>query len=799
MDGYDSKRNPGGSKALVRSAGWVQSLAADRYPNPNSASDSTTFEIDIPLELSSVSRTGENARLLLSILHSAVNNFLPISQASKMLSLVFQNNSREIFHSLIAGRSPATQAIARAFLPAAINSLDCSLVRTLLDTGVNPDSYVDNRRRRPLQIAISKQSVEITQLLLSRGSDVNLHFVTAFPSDLKTPLEAAVQTGRLDLVQLIIRAGAYVNDSEPSKRASALCIASKVGHLQLVQLLLDAGADVNGPPRSDPPETALQAAAGARSIEVVQLLLSYGADVNPCYISHGRHWDPETALQFATSSGNVEITQLLLFHGAVDVVQALELAGQSQHGHVVNHLVHFWMTSHAFLGSEFGGTALRAATRCSDFELIRTLLDCGAPTDGDSRRQTALQIAAQQGDVRICELLISYGADINAPASGHRSAGIFSPACNHECPEIITTALLAAVRGNYMQLVQVLLSHHADVNASAGPGGNTALVAAAARGNFEIFRLLLDHGADMKDQGASVVAEAAEYASLDFLQYVLDTWTHHSGGNLDWTVKGCTVLERATHFPDIGIIRLLLQYESGDTSLAFRIAVCGHVDMEVVKLFLASGAEIGYLDDDGYEGYEDDTVLDSVTREGHLEILRLLLEHRTGLTGDEKSQAFQVAVYWGELDAARLLLANGADVNAAPLAFIDDTRRTALQIAANGTLEMVQFLLEAGADVEGNTSSGGERAFASPASALQFAAIAGSTGVVTALIQAGANVFAPAIGEDGRTALEGAAEHGRLDIVQLLLNLGVEVTGSRAIQFAREEGHDGVVALLEDA
>jgi ankyrin repeat protein len=158
-----------------------------------------------------------------------------------------------------------------------------------------------------------------------------------------------------------------------------------------------------------------------------------------------------------------------------------------------------------------------------------------------------------------------------------------------------------------------------------------------------------------------------------------------------------------------------------------------------------------------------------------------------------------VAVYWGELDAARLLLANGADVNAAPLAFIDDTRRTALQIAANGTLEMVQFLLEAGADVEGNTSSGGERAFASPASALQFAAIAGSTGVVTALIQAGANVFAPAIGEDGRTALEGAAEHGRLDIVQLLLNLGVEVTGSRAIQFAREEGHDGVVALLEDA
>jgi ankyrin repeat protein len=71
--------------------------------------------------------------------------------------------------------------------------------------------------------------------------------------------------------------------------------------------------------------------------------------------------------------------------------------------------------------------------------------------------------------------------------------------------------------------------------------------------------------------------------------------------------------------------------------------------------------------------------------------------------------------------------------------------------------------------------------------------------VVTELVQEGADVFAPAVGVHGRTAIEGAAEHGRLDIVQLLLNLGVEVAGSRAIQFARKEGHDGVVALLEEA
>ena len=75
----------------------------------------------------------------------------------------------------------------------------------------------------------------------------------------------------------------------------------------------------------------------------------------------------------------------------------------------------------------------------------------------------------------------------------------------------------------------------------------------------------------------------------------------------------------------------------------------------------------------------------------------------------------------------------------------------------------------------------------------------GSMTIVTTLIQRGADVHALAMGEYGRTALEGAAEHGRLDVVQLLLNLGVEVAGSRAIQFARKEGHDGVVALLEES
>jgi ankyrin repeat protein len=309
---------------------------------------------------------------------------------------------------LIAGQSPATKAIARTFLPAAIHSLDCSLVSTLLDTGIDPNSCMDRSRQRSLQIAIAKQSMEITQLLLDRGADVSLRFsALSYSTDVAdTPLKAAIQIGRLDLVQLLLQAQAHVNDHDSRHASSSLNLAARSGLLKIVQLLLDAGAEVNESPREFHQETALQTAARAGSIEIVQLLLSYGADINRRYISHWRR-DPETALQCATSSGNLEITQLLLFHGVVDVVRALEFAGQSQCGRVLNYLVRSWMTSYAFLGYGFGGTALRAATDCGDFDLVRTLLHCGAPTDGDTKGHTSLQIAARHGDIRIAELLLS--------------------------------------------------------------------------------------------------------------------------------------------------------------------------------------------------------------------------------------------------------------------------------------------------------------------------------------------------------------------------------------------------------
>jgi len=776
--------------ALAQCADWVDSLAGDRYPDLDIVSGSTTFEIDIPSQLSSVSRAGDHSRLLFSIIHSAANNLLSVAQASKILPMILQNSNRNIFHALIAGQSPATQAIARTFLAGAILSSDCSLVKALLNTGINPDSYVGYSRQRPLKIAIARQSMEMIQLLLERGANVNLQSVRPH-GQADTPMKAAVETSRLDLVQLLLQSGARVNDLEPGRKTSALQIAAASGELRLVQLLLDAGADVHAPPCPYWGKTALQEAASAGNIEVVQLLLSRGADVNAPKEEHCH-----TALESAARSGDVDVTQLLLFHGATDVTSALTFAGRSTS--VVNLLIRFWTTTHALLDDTFGRTALHAATRCGEFGLVQMLLDCkvdaDAPlTDADTDWDTPLQIAAHYGDIEIAELLISYGADVNAQA-------VYGGG----------TALQAAVTKNHIQLVRIRLDHGADVNAPASRGGATAIVAAVRGENSEMVQLLLDCGAALNMHDLS---EIVQHMSLEILSSLLESWTLASGGKLDWTFdkKSSSALDIAAEDLDVEKVRLLLEYveyAADEVSWALRVVIwdilcCGgctatSTHIEILETLLASGAEVGYLDGDEF-GDDDDkeipTALENAARHGALPILRLLLEHWKGSTAHEKCQALQVAAKEGLLDVARLLLDHGADVNSPPVSFSDFEPRTALQAAAgNSDLKMVRSFLEVGATAESTVPSEDEQG-----TALQFAAIAGSMSVVTLLIQKGANVNAAAIGGVGRTALEGAAEHGRLDIVQLFLSLGAEVAGSRAIEFAKEEGHDGVVALLEES
>jgi ankyrin repeat protein len=72
------------------------------------------------------------------------------------------------------------------------------------------------------------------------------------------------------------------------------------------------------------------------------------------------------------------------------------------------------------------------------------------------------------------------------------------------------------------------------------------------------------------------------------------------------------------------------------------------------------------------------------------------------------------------------------------------------------------------------------------------------------LIEKGADVNGLPAVKDGRTAIEGAAEHRRLDMVQMLLNAGSRgnvygnVGFKRAIELAEGNRHFAVAKLLRE-
>ena len=238
-----------------------------------------------------------------------------------------------------------------------------------------------------------------------------------------------------------------------------------------------------------------------------------------------------------------------------------------------------------------------------------------------------------------------------------------------------------------------------------------ALEAAGRQGNIDTLQLLLDFGADLSMHGCSTTKAAiGNDDSLEFLKFLLDAWTLASDGDLNWATSDwqITPLEIATgskNRTDLGLTRILLDYKAPGKSEALRLAVRKPdvPGIELVKILLAAGAEVGHLDDD-HSAYASTALQSAASTKGCVEPLRLLLEHRT--TTRELSEAFQSAACSGNLDSAQLLLDHGVDINTPLLLTLAHQPRTALQLAAeNGDLKTVRFLLEAGAHVESKVPS----------------------------------------------------------------------------------------------
>lgn len=175
-------------------------------------------------------------------------------------------------------------------------------------------------------------------------------------------------------------------------------------------------------------------------------------------------------IMLATYVGRPDLVELLLASGAeVDVFAA---AARGDVGRLEALLAAD--AAHVEARSPDGWTPLHLAAHFGHKRAARALLDRGAAPDarsGNAMLNTPLHAALAGRHADVAELLLAYGAAVNATQHGG------------------FTALHAAAQHGDLRLAELLLAHGADASA-ATDDGRTALMMADERGHAEVADLV---------------------------------------------------------------------------------------------------------------------------------------------------------------------------------------------------------------------------------------------------------------------------------------------------------------------
>lgn len=144
----------------------------------------------------------------------------------------------------------------------------------------------------------------------------------------------------------------------------------------------------------------------------------------------------------------------------------------------------------------------------------------------------------------------------------------------------------------------------------------------------------------------------------------------------------------------------------------------------------------------------------------------------------------------GDLESVRQIVDSGVNIEEG-----DQLDRTPLMFASfNGHSEVVSFLIEQGSEVQKQNSEG--------RTPLMFASSGPFPETVEILLENGAD---PNIKDsvEGWSALMYAAAEGNMEVIEVLLEYNADISladtdGETAEDFARNNGHSDVVALLEN-
>jgi ankyrin repeat protein len=210
------------------------------------------------------------------------------------LWLAAQNGSEPVVKALLAAGANPNAALLAGETPVmvAARAGKTPVVELLLAKGANANAR-GSRKQTALMWAVSQKHADVVKVLLAHGADLSLRseklsqvmavpphgylpYNKAIPSGDETALLFAARVGDLASAQLLVKAGANVNDSD-AWGVSAVTLAAHSGFDDVVDFLLEKGADPNAMQAGFAP---LHEAIMRRDEHLVASLLAHGADAN---------------------------------------------------------------------------------------------------------------------------------------------------------------------------------------------------------------------------------------------------------------------------------------------------------------------------------------------------------------------------------------------------------------------------------------------------------------------------------------------------------------------------------------
>ncbi|KAH8430510.1 ankyrin repeat domain-containing protein [Aspergillus melleus] len=387
------------------------------------------------------------------------------------------------------------------------------ILTDLLDSGADVNA-VGGFYGTAVQAAAAGGHESIVQRLICAGA--NLHYQGGLPDiwvsrEIQQDWQNYCSSEDLQWWKKLTKKFNQVAEAHPIRKQSgfhgtALQAAAVTGNAKIVAMLIEAGADINDIDWFG--QTPLHRAAYYGHSVVVTLLLAKGADIE-AIDREGR-----SPILLAASMGHREIFACLLTlateSGTNSVVQEQQLLhSASRYGHIgiIEHL----MAERNIVErlDDNGQTALFIAASNGQCPTVRFLIDKGSDIHHRAHdRRTALHFAAESGHDDVARLLLKFGANMLAVDNSGQSALHYAASNGHSkvvyllmeqgAPPNLQdysgmTPLHLAVRSESSETIVFLLDKGANVNAKAN-NGDTPLES-LPRSGAHLRSLLLRRGA----------------------------------------------------------------------------------------------------------------------------------------------------------------------------------------------------------------------------------------------------------------------------------------------------------------